>query len=127
MSNIKLNIKLIGSVNENTNVVTDSIAVNQEISETQLSEISRIFKKEIANAASDVEILDGVSADSYAMLFCDQEISIKLNGSADSITLKPKSAGTKTPVFLLRGTISSILVTNNSGSVANIDITRIKV
>lgn len=127
MSNVKLNIKLISTENENTNVLTDSIAVNTETSETQVSEISRVFSKNIADAAVDIEILDAVSSDGYALLYVDQIVSIKLNGSPTAFTLKPVTAGAKTPVFLIRGTISSILLSNSSGNSVNIDITRIKV
>lgn len=127
MSNTKLKIQLIGTENANTNVITDSIAIKSEVEESDVAEISRVLVKTVADAVVDQEILDAVSADSLALLFTDQEISIKINGSGDSLTLKPIVAGTKTPVFLIRGTIDSILVSNASGSVANLDITRVKV
>lgn len=127
MSNTKLKIQLIGTQNANTNVITDSISINSEVEEADVSEISRVLVKTIPDAAVDTEILEAVSADGLALLFTDQPISIKINGSADPISLIPTATGLKTPVFMLRGTIDSILVSNSSGSPANLDITRIKV
>ena len=127
MSNTKLKIQLIGTENDNTNVITDSIAINSETEDRDVAEIARVFQKAIADATVDEEILDTVVADSNALLFTDQEITIKIDGSGDTLTLKPIKAGSKTPVFLMRGSIGSILVSNASGSIANIDITRIKV
>lgn len=127
MSNTKLKIQLIGTENSNTNVITDSISIKSEIEESDVSEIARVFQKSIADSAVDEEILDTNIADSTVLLFSDQEITIKIDSSSDSLTLKPVSSGTKTPVFLIRGSIGSILVSNSSGSVANLDITRIKV
>jgi hypothetical protein len=72
------------------------------------------------------ELLDTVLADSLVLISTDVEVSIKINGSTDSQTLKPIT-GVKTPVFLYRGSISSILVSNSSGSDATLDVTRIKV
>lgn len=127
MSNIKLKLQLIGTENQNTNVISDSISITSQTEETDLSEISRVFKKTVADSVVDEEILDGVAADGMAMLFTDRQISIKINDSSDSIILKPIAAGVKTPVFLLRGSITSIKVSNSSGADVNLDVTRIKV
>lgn len=58
----------------------------------------------------------------YLLILTDQEISIKLNGSGDSITLKPRAAGTKTAVYYSRGDVTALLLSNASGSAAKVDI-----
>jgi hypothetical protein len=126
MSKVKLKIQLTGTENSKTNIVTDGININQQTEESQVTEINRNFIKTIADAASDIELLDTVLADSLVLISTDVEVSIKINGSTDSQTLKPIT-GVKTPVFLYRGSISSILVSNSSGSDATLDVTRIKV
>ena len=93
------------------------------------SDVSELFRKQeaIPDATTDLAIALPDAASDYLVIFTDQEISIKLNGSATAITLKPKIATKKTPVTFLRGTISSLSISNASGAVANVDIVAVNI
>lgn len=80
----------------------------------------------VADATVDQSIALTDSNSEYLLIYTDQEITIKLDGSADTRTLKPKSAGIKTLVYFERGDSTSLLVSNASGSQANLDILSVK-
>lgn len=109
-----------------TNDPTDIDRIKLILEETSITEFFR-RKEAIANATTDYAIIMPDAATDYLLLFTDQEISIKLNGSVTALTLKPKIAGTKTFGFYQRGTISAITLTNASGSVANIDLIAVNI
>lgn len=70
----------------------------------------------IADAVVDQAIgFDGISAE-FLFILSDQQISIKLNGSSDPITLYPGFP------FVMKGDITSLLISNSSGSSAEIEI-----
>ena len=104
-----------------TNDPKDAEKLDLSVSESALSEVFR-RKEAIANGVSDQTIpLPDANTD-YLLISCDQEISIKVNGSATAQTCKPKTAGAKTPVFFWRGDITALTISNASGNTANVDI-----
>ena len=125
---LNLIIDLLAYNNEiPTNDPADGLKIKNQVEEENVSEITRHFPKIIQNGASDEEISLPDSNTDYLLMFTDQEVSIKLNGSADAIILQPILAGVKTPVMLLRGDITGLTMSNSSGQDANVDITLIKV
>lgn len=91
---------------------------------TQEADFSELCRKQIdiADATVDQSVTLADADSDYILIFTDQEVTIKLNGSSDSITLKPKAAGSKTMCFMNRGSITSLSVSNASGNTASLDI-----
>lgn len=104
-----------------TNNPADAIKIKKTVQETDVSEVFRKMES-VADGASDQSIPLPDASSEYLVIFTDQEISIKVNGSTTALTLKPKAAGTKTPAFYWRGTITALTVSNGSGNAANVDI-----
>lgn len=127
MSNsIKLTVDFLSYVGNLTNNPTDSIKIKNIVEESTVTEIFRRLES-IADSIVDQTIpLPDASTD-YLLIFVDQDVSIKLNGSSDPIVLKAKTAGTKAFVFGMRGTISALTISNASGSAANIDVISVQI
>ena len=70
----------------------------------------------IADGAVDQAIAFDSIASEYLMILSDKEISIKLNGSADAITLAADFP------FLMKGSVSSLSISNGSGEDAQVAI-----
>lgn len=122
----KLTIDFISYDSALTNNPEDAIKIKKSVSESNITEVFR-RQESIANAVSNQVIpLPDVASD-YLLIFTDQTITIKLNGSSDAITLSPKAAGTKTPTFVVRGIISGLTVSNASGNAANVDIIAVNI
>ena len=110
-----------------TNDPADAIKIKKRVEEESVTEVSRHFPRIIADAVTDeVVVLPDANTD-YLLMFTDQEISVKLNSSATALTLKPKAAGLKTPVMLIRGDITDLKISNASGNAANVDITLVQI
>lgn len=110
-----------------TNDPANSIKVKKRVEEASISDTLRLFPTQIADATVDQSIpLPAASCD-YLVLLTDQAISVKLNGSSTAQVLNPKAAGIMTPVLMIRGTITAMLVSNASGNVANLDISVVKI
>ena len=101
----------------------DRIKINLE--ESSFSVLNR-QKIQIADSTVDQAISIAAANSEYLLIYTDQEISIKMDGSSDSRTLKPKTAGTKAFVYMERGDVTSMTVSNASGSTANMDIISVK-
>ena len=115
---------------DNTNTTNDpanALKIKKRVEESSISEVSRLFPKILADGTVDEAINLPETSNDYLIMLIDQIVSIKLNGSSDSITLKPKAAGKMTPVLLIRGDITGLLISNSSGNNANLDISAIKV
>jgi hypothetical protein len=105
-----------------TNSPLDSTKIKLRISESSVSEVFR-FQKSIEDGLDDVVIpLPSNNAD-YLLIFTDQEIEIKINGGA-AMTLVPASTK-KSLVFFNSGVVTSLTISNNSGSIANVDVVSI--
>ncbi len=99
----------------------DSIKIKKLIEESSFSEIQRQLIS-VADEITDQTINLADATCEYLIILADQDISVKINGSSTSMTLKVKSAGTKIPVFFMRGTITAVTVSNASGEIANLDV-----
>lgn len=91
---------------------------------TQISGVSESWrlKEKVATLAVDKNIpLPDPSSD-LIVISGDREISIKLNGSSDSLTLTPKKAGCKGLLFFMKGEITELLVSNAGTEDASLDI-----
>lgn len=109
-----------------TNNPSDTDKIKNTVEDTSITELFR-RRESIADAVTDQSIPLPDAATDYLLIFVDQQISIKLNGSTDAIVLKPKTAGTKAFAFYLRGTASALTITNASGSAANVDIISVQI
>jgi len=110
---------------QNTNDPKDLTKIQLLTEESSFTSLNR-QKIKIADPTVDQSIAISEANSDYLLIYTDQEITIKLDGSGDSRTLKPKSAGVKTLAYLERGDISSIQVSNASGNQANLDIVSVK-
>lgn len=99
----------------------DSTKIKSSVEESTFTELCR-KQISIADAVVDQSITLADTNSEYLILFTDQTVTIKLNGSADAITVNPKSAGTKTLGLMLKGSITGLTVSNASGSAANLDV-----
>ncbi len=127
MSKIRLIVDFLAN-NESvpTNDPKDQTAIKKTVEESSFTELCR---KQVAvpDAASDQAITLADATSEYLIIFVDQTVTIKLNGSGDALTLSPSSAGVKTPVFVQKGIITSLTVSNASGSTANLDVISVNV
>lgn len=98
----------------------------KSIVEQDYSELCRKQIK-VADATVDQSITLADASSEYLAIMCDQEITIKLNGSSDAMTLTPRLAGTKSIVFVMKGTITALTVSNASGSECNMDVISINI
>lgn len=109
-----------------TNNPQDAVAIKRKVEESNVSEVSR-FQSSIPAATVDQAITLPDATSDYLLLFIDRQISIKLNGSSDALVLKPKSNGLKTPVFLMRGDITGLTISNAGTEAANIDLIAVNI
>lgn len=126
MSKLKFLIDFLAfSDAKDTNNPKDQTKIQLVTEETSFKSLLR-QKIEVANAVTDQNIPVPEAATEYLLIFTDQEITVKLDGSGDARTLKPVIAGTKTMVLMERGDVTSILVSNASGAAANLDVISVK-
>lgn len=109
-----------------TNNPQDAVAIKRKVEESNVSEVSR-FQSSIAAATVDQSITLPDATSDYLLLFIDRQISIKLNGSSDALVLKPKANGLKTPVFMMRGDIIGLTISNAGTEAANIDLIAVNI
>lgn len=81
----------------------------------------------ITDSTSDQVITIPDANSEYLIIYTDQEVTIKVDGSNDIITLKPKTPGLKALCYLNRGDITSLTVSNSSGSSAKLDVVSVKI
>ena len=120
-SKTKVTLDFLSYVGSTTNNPSDAEKIKLSVEESAVTEVWR-RKESVITATSDQNIPLPDAASDYLLIFVDQTITIKLNSSVSAITLTPKAAGTKTPVFYLKGTISALTISNASGNTANLDI-----
>jgi hypothetical protein len=109
-----------------TNNPQDAVAIKRKVEESNVSDVSRV-QRSIAPATVDEAITLPDANSDYLLLFIDRQISIKLNGSSDALVLKPKSNGLKTPVFMMRGDITGLTISNAGTEAANIDLIAVNI
>ena len=110
-----------------TNNPQDAISVKNSVREANVTEVAR-NQKQIPAATTDMVLnLADATSNDYLIILVDQQVSIKINGSATALTLNPKIAGTKTPAFMIRGPITSLTISNAGSNAANIDFVSAKI
>lgn len=127
MSNfLKLTVDFLQYVGvASTNDPKDACKITSRVEESNVNEISRQMLS-VPDSTTDQVIQLPDPTIEYLLIFSDQNISIKLNSSSDALNLNVKTAGTKAPVFLQRGEITALSVSNSSGNAANIDVIAVK-
>jgi hypothetical protein len=99
----------------------DAIRVKKTSQATDVDEVFR-YQIKVADAVSDqVVVLPDADSD-MLLIYVDRTVSVKLNGIGTALTLKPSANGTKTPAFMMRGSITALTISNASGADANFDI-----
>ncbi len=121
MKNLDLIIDLLAYEGAATNNPADAVKIRNKVQETAIIDLNR-YQFSIADLAADQAISLPADEALYTVILVDREVSIKLNGSSDALTLTPRANGTKTWVFFTRGTVTGLTVSNSSGATANIDI-----
>lgn len=119
MSNLDILFELLSYSGATTNIPADAIKVQNRLQDTKILGTSRV-QSQIADATVDAPI--AVATGDYLVILADRNISIKLNGGAQIISLVPRANGVKTLVFFYKGAVTGLTVTNNSGDIANLDI-----
>lgn len=124
---LRLLIDFLSYEGTSTNDPQDAIALKRKVEESNVTEVSRVQTVIPISTTDQVITLPDANTD-YLILCIDREISIKLNGSSTALTLKPKAPGTKCPVFMMRGDITALTITNASAqNVANIDLIAVNI
>lgn len=103
-----------------SNDPADADKINTTVQETALTTFTRYNPLVVATGTSNQSVVIPSTA-TYLVIFTDQTISVGINGAAN-LTLSPILAGTKTPVYLTRGSITALTISNSSGVSANVDI-----
>lgn len=125
---LKLDLNLlVYDSTEQSNDPADAIRLKKSVEESDVSEVTRLFPIKIDDGAVDQAVALPDATTDYLILLTDRQISVKLNGSATALVLKPKVAGKKTPVMLIRGDITSLTVSNASGAAANVDMVAVQI
>lgn len=97
--------------------------------EYELNSFSELCRKSIsvADSTTDQAVTLADPNSDLLIVSTDQEISVKLNGSSDSLVLKPKGSGVKTPALYLKGDVTAISVSNASGNSAQVDFISVNI
>ena len=122
---LDITIDLLRYTGTSTNDPADATKIKSRIQESTTTAFSR-QQLVVEDEAADQEVALIDASTDYVMIFTDRAISIKINGIATAITLTPQAAGTKCFVYYWRGTITSLTISNSSGSDANVDVISVK-
>ena len=104
-----------------TNDPSDGNKIKNRIQDTNVTEVYR-YQTTVDDSTTNQAVNLPDAATDYLLLFIDREITIKVNGSATALTLKPRSNGAKTFAYFQKGTISALTVSNASGAAVNLEI-----
>lgn len=125
MSRLSLLIDFLAYEGQKTNDPQDADKIKNQLDLTDVAEIHRL-KETVVDTTVDRSIALPDSTTDMLLLFTDREISITLNGG-QAETYTPKSNGCKTPVLLMKGEITELLISNASGADAKLDIILVKI
>lgn len=104
-----------------TNDPANTTAIKNSVEVDGITTVSRNVLV-IADSTSNQTITLPKATVKYLLIAIDRTVTIKLNGSSDAITLSPSANGKKTVAFYLKGTISSLTISNASGAAVNLDL-----
>lgn len=109
-----------------TNNPVDETRSLRRVEESNVTSAGR-NQAQIAAATSNVSIPLVAATCNYLAIYADQQISINLNGDSTAIVLTPQLAGRMSPVFYIRGTITSLAISNAGAVAVNIDVRSVAV
>lgn len=121
MQRLDILFEMLAYAGSPTNNPADAIKVRNRIQDTEIIGCIR-QKLQIADSTVDQTVTLPSSSTEYVAILVDQILTIKLNGGSESVTLSPRVSGTLSLAFFNRGNISSLSISNSSGSLANLDI-----
>ena len=121
MKPLEIVLKFLSYDGASTNDPADATKITNRIQESNVAGVVR-YQAPIADGASDQAIVLPDSNSEYLLVFCDRQITIKVNGSGDALTLTPRANGIKTFVYYHRGSVTGLTVSNASGEAANLDV-----
>lgn len=104
-----------------TNIPTASPRVKTNLRDANIDAALQAQVMIPGSAVDQVIPLASASCD-YLLVHCDQDLTAKLNGGAQVLSLKPKGAGAKTLVLFLRGPVTGLLLSNPGLVAANVDV-----
>lgn len=108
-----------------TNNPVDETRSHRKVEELNVSQTSR-SQLQVAPATVNQVVPLAAATCNYLAIFTDQQITISMNGAA-AITLTPQLATKKCPIFYVRGTITSLTVSNAGTVLANVDVRSVAV
>lgn len=109
-----------------TNNPIDRTQSVRRVEESNVTDALR-YQAQIAASASNIGIPLAGPTCNYLAIYCDQAITINLNGDSTPIQLTPQLAGCMCPVYFLRGSITSLTASNSGSTAANVDIRSVQV
>lgn len=104
-----------------TNVPTSSPRVKTNLRDANIDAALQAQIMVPGSSIDQVIPLASTSSD-YLIILCDQDLTAKINGGSQVLSLKPKGAGAKTLVLFLRGPITGLLLSNPGLVAANVDV-----
>lgn len=126
MQPLKIILEFLSYEGTLTNDPADAVKVKNRVEESNISEISR-QKLIFSDGTSDASIQLPDPTCDYLLILIDREVSIKLNGGSEEMTLKPKANGTKALGFFMKGEVTGLTLSNASGAAASVDILSVRV
>lgn len=121
MQTLNIILDLLAYEGAPTNDPADAEKIKNTVNDAAVLSTIR-NKLQIPDATVDqVIVLPDPNSD-YMVILTDQDISVKVNGSATAVSLATKAKGKKTFVYYTKGPVTALTVSNASGSTANVDI-----
>lgn len=121
MKRLDILFNLLSYEGSQTNDPADAVKVKNRIEVSDISASQRV-QVILPDATVDQVVTLPESPVDYLAILVDRQISVKLNGSPDTLTLIPKANGSKTLVFFQKGSVSSISISNASGAAVSVDL-----
>lgn len=121
MKPLEILIKFLNYTGNIENNPEDAIKITNRIQQDDTTGQIR-YQNSIPDSTVDQAIALPDAATDYLLIFIDREVTIKMNGGSEVLTLKPRANGVKTFAFFMKGTVSGLSVSNASGAAANVDI-----
>jgi hypothetical protein len=104
-----------------TNVPNSSPRLKAQIRDANIDAALQAQIMVPGGAVDQVIPLASASSD-YLIVQCDQDLTAKINGGSQVVSLKPKGAGARTLVLFLRGPVTGLLLSNPGVTTANVDV-----
>lgn len=109
-----------------TNNPIDETRSVRKVEEKTVSQTIRA-QQQVPPSTSNIAIPLAAATNDYLIIYCDQPITMTLNAIGTPIALNPQIAGVFCPVFVLRGSITSLSLSNAGTVAANVDVRSVKI